>query len=66
MQHSGNTFTLRTAVIVTVASLVCLILGTLLTIWGQQFGTVVGGIFGLIGITGLAQAVIIALVARRR
>jgi hypothetical protein len=66
MQHSGNTFTLRMAAIVTVASLVCLVLGTLLTIWGPRFAVAAGGLFGLIGITGLAQAVIIALVARRR
>jgi len=58
-------FTLRMAVIVTGASLVCLILGTLLTIWGQRFGTVAGGVLGLIGITGLAQALIIALAALR-
>jgi hypothetical protein len=66
MQQSGNKMTLRTAVIVSVASLVCLILGTLLTIWGQRFAVAAGGLFGLIGIAGLAQAVLIALIARRR
>jgi hypothetical protein len=66
MQQSGNTFTFRTAVIVTVASLICLFLGTLLTIRGPRFAVAAGGLFALIGITGLAQAVLIALVARRR
>ena len=58
--------TVRTAAIVTVASLACLIVGTLLTIWGQRFAVAARGLFGLIGIAGLAQAVLIALIARRR
>jgi hypothetical protein len=66
MQQSGNKMTVRTAAIVTVASLACLIVGTLLTIWGQRFAVAAGGLFGLIGIAGLAQAVLIALIARRR
>jgi uncharacterized membrane protein len=66
MQQSGNKMTVRTAAIVSVASLVCLILGTLLTIWGQRFAVAAGGLFGLIGIAGLAQAVLVALIARRR
>jgi hypothetical protein len=66
MQQSGNNMTVRTAAIVTVAALACLIVGALLTIWGQWFAVAAGGLFGLIGIAGLAQAVLIALIARRR
>jgi len=54
------------AIIVTIISLMFLFLGTLLSIWLRGFGSTIGGFFGFIGLTGLAQAVIIALAARRR
>ena len=66
MQPPGTRFTLRMAIIVTIVSLTFLILGTAISVWLRGIGATIGGLFGLIGLTGLAQAVIIALAARRR
>ena len=66
MPPPGIQFTPRMAIIVTIISLTLLILGTALSFWLRGVGATIGGLFGLIGLTGLAQALIIALAARRR
>ncbi|HEY3230258.1 MAG TPA: hypothetical protein VGJ87_13630 [Roseiflexaceae bacterium] len=58
--------TRKTALIVTGVSLVFLILDALLSIWGDGFWSAAGGMFGIIGISGLALALVIALFAGRR
>jgi len=66
MPPPGIQFTARMAIIVTIVSLTFLILGTALSVWLRGIGATIGGFFGFIGLAGLAQAVIIALAARRR
>jgi hypothetical protein len=57
--------TLRYALIVTAISLICLGLDVLLSFAAEGIWPGVGGILGIVGIIGLAQALAMALFARR-
>jgi len=58
--------TLKMALAITALSLLLLLLDALLSFWGQGWWITVGGVLGMIGICGLAQALVIALFTGRR
>ena len=60
------TFTMRMALTVTALSLGFLVLGVVFSLWGPERWLTIAGICGMIGITGLAQALLITLFALRR
>ena len=58
--------TFRSALVITAVSLLLLLLDVLFSFWGPGLWITAGGILGMIGICGLAQALVIALFVGRR
>ena len=57
--------TLKTALLITSISLILLVLDALLSFWGQGWWITAGGVLGMVGLCGLAQALVIVVFTRR-